>query len=158
MTREELQAYVTETYGDRLSPADTGRYDPLFLVQPEHLVEVCRALRDDSRLRFDYLCNIAGVDTGERFEVVYSLASIINHLRLDLKVVLPYDRAEIDSVIEVWPGANWFEREVWELFGINIRNHPNLTRFLLPDDWDQGHPLRKDWDAPDFIRLPEELQ
>jgi NADH-quinone oxidoreductase subunit C len=158
MTREELASYLSSTFGDRLTLLDTGRYDPIFAVAPEHLTEVARALRDDENVRFDYLCNIAGVDTGEHFEMVYSLASVSKQLRVDVKVVLPYDKAEIDSVIDIWPGANWFEREIWELYGITIRNHPNLTRFLLPDDWDQGFPLRKDWDAPDFIRLPEELQ
>lgn len=158
MTREELASYLSSTFGDRLTLLDTGRNDPIFAVAPEHLTEIARALRDDETVKFDYLCNIAGVDTGEHFEIVYSLASVSKQLRVDLKVVLPYDKAEIDSVIDVWPGANWFEREIWELYGITIRNHPNLTRFLLPDDWDQGFPLRKDWDAPDFIRLPEELQ
>jgi len=68
---------------------------------------------------------------------------------------MPYENAEIDSIQEFWAGANWHEREVWELFGINIRNHGNLTRFLLPDDWNQGFPMRKNWDAPDFVRMPE---
>ncbi|MDH4156843.1 MAG: NADH-quinone oxidoreductase subunit C, partial [candidate division Zixibacteria bacterium] len=63
--------------------------------------------------------------------------------------------AEVASVQQIWPAANWHEREMWELYGINVKNHDNLTRFLLPDDWDQGHPLRKDWNAPDFIRMPE---
>ncbi|MDH4033911.1 MAG: NADH-quinone oxidoreductase subunit C, partial [candidate division Zixibacteria bacterium] len=112
-------------------------------------------LRDHENLKFDFLNNISGVDTGERFEVVYSLSSITFSLRLDFKVALPYDQAVIESTKEVWPAAEWHEREIWELFGIDIANHGDLNRFLLPDDWDQGYPMRKDWDAPDFIRMPQ---
>jgi NADH-quinone oxidoreductase subunit C len=130
---------------------DTGRHDPMYRINPEDLLQVATALRDDAGLRFDYLCSLGGVDTTEHFEVVYSIASTINKIRLDFKLSLPYENAEVESVQRVWPAANWYEREMWELYG----NHDNLTRFLLPDDWDQGHPLRKDWDAPDFIRMPE---
>jgi len=77
------------------------------------------------------------------------------NLRLDFKVILPYDKAEVDTLQSVWPAIGWYEREMWELYGINVKNHGNLTRFLLPDDWDQGFPMRKNWDAPDFVRLPE---
>ncbi|MCK4460604.1 MAG: NADH-quinone oxidoreductase subunit C, partial [candidate division Zixibacteria bacterium] len=87
--------------------------------------------------------------------VVYSLSSITNNLRLDFKLVLPYDEAVVDSVKDIWTAADWHEREIWELYGIDINNHDNLKRFLLPDDWDQGFPMRKDWDAPDFVRMPE---
>ena len=155
MTKEELSAYLASHYGDKLKPLDTGRFDLMFEIRPESLLETVRALRDDDTLRFDYLCNLGAVDTGEKFELVYSIASVPNNLRLDFKFSLPYEGAEVDSIQEIWPGANWYEREMWELFGINVRNHGNLTRFLLPDDWDQGHPMLKNWDAPDFIRMPE---
>jgi len=155
VTKEELASYITETFNGKLKPLDTGRYDPLFQVEADNLLDISQALKDDENLLFDYLCNLAGLDTKEHFEVIYNIASISKNLRLDFKVVLPYDKAEIESVQKIWPGANWFEREMWELYGINVLHHGNLTRFLLPDDWDQGHPLRKDWDAPDFVRLPE---
>lgn len=155
MTKEEVKTYIVSHFDGKLTLLDTSRYDPMFQVRPEDLVEVALALRDDENLKFDYLCNLGGVDTKEQFEVVYNLASIYKNLRLDFKLVLPYEGAAVDSVQEVWPGANWFERELWELYGINVRNHGNLKRFLLPDDWDQGFPLRKNWDAPDFIRFPE---
>ena len=155
MTKEELAAYVTKNFDGKLKPLDSGRYDPLFEVEAGDLLDVARALKEDENLKFDYLCNLAGIDTKEHFEVVYNIASISKNLRLDFKLILPYDNAEVESVQEIWPAANWYEREMWELYGINVLNHDNLTRFLLPDDWDQGHPLRKDWDAPDFVRLPE---
>lgn len=155
MTRNELKEYIARQFEGRMTLLDTGRHDPMYEVKPENLVEVSRALRDDATLKMDTLCNLGGVDTGERFEAVYSIASTVTRLRLDFKLLLPRDGAEVDSVQEIWPAANWHEREMWELYGINIRNHNNLTRFLLPDDWDQGHPMRKDWDAPDFVRMPE---
>ena len=155
MTKDELKEYIASHFGDKLTALDTGRYDPLYEVKPEQVVEVAESLRDDENMKFDFLCNISGVDTTEKFEVVYNVASTTKNLRLDFKVVLPHDNPEIDSIQTVWGGANWHEREIWELFGINIRNHDTLERFLLPDEWDQGFPLRKDWDAPDFIRMPE---
>ncbi len=155
MTREELTAYVQQKFGDRVTLLDTGKYDPLFGIAPEFLLEFAEAIKTDDQLRLDYLCNLGGIDTGENFAAHYSVASIEKHLRLDFKVTLPHENPEVDSVQEIWPAANWFEREMWELFGINVKNHGNLTRFLLPDDWDQGHPMRKDWDAPDFIKMPE---
>jgi len=155
MTKDELKEYVSTHFDGKLTPLDTGRYDPMFQVKVEDLLEVARALKADKNLQFDFLCNLAGVDTKEHFEAVYSIASISKNLRLDFKLILPYDKAEVESVQEVWPGINWYEREMWELYGINVLNHDNLKRFLLPDDWDQGYPMRKDWDAPDFKRMPE---
>ena len=155
MTRDELKEYLAANYAEQLTLLETGRAEPIYEVRPESLVEVCRKLRDDEQLRMDFFCNLGGVDTTERMEVVYNLASYAKKIRFDLKVILPHENAVVDSVQEIWPAANWYERELWELFGVNIRNHGNLTRFLLPDDWDQGHPMRKDWDAPDFIRMPE---
>jgi NADH:ubiquinone oxidoreductase subunit C len=155
MTVAELKEYISRSYPVMITPLDTGRFDPMYEVKPGQLLEVARALRDDENLKFDFLCNLGATDTGEHFEVVYSMASISKKLRLDFKVILARDGAEINSVQEIWPGANWYEREIWELYGINVKNHGNLKRFLLPDDWDQGHPMRKDWDAPDFVRFPE---
>ncbi|RKX27738.1 MAG: hypothetical protein DRP45_00175 [Candidatus Zixiibacteriota bacterium] len=155
MTREELKSYVEGHFDGKLKSLDTGRYDPIFEIQPSDLITVAKALRDDESLKMDFLCNLGAVDTCEKLEVVYSVASTTKNLRLDFKFSLPYDNPEVDSIKEVWPGIDWYEREIWELYGINVRNHGNLKQFLLPDDWDQGNPMRKDWDAPDFIRMPE---
>ncbi len=156
MDRDELIRYLLDKFQDKIELLETGKVEPFFLLKnPAGLVTFCKAIKDDTCLEIDFVCNIGGVDTGERFEVVYNVASVKKRIRFDFKLRLEYQGAEIDSVQEVWPAANWHEREIWELFGINIRNHDNLKRFLLPDDWNQGHPMRKDWDAPDFKRLPE---
>jgi len=155
MTADELKQYIASKFSGTMTPLDTGRFDPLYEISAGNLLQVARGLRDDENLKFDFLCNIGATDTREKFEIVYSVTSVEKKHRLDFKLVMEYSGAEIESVQEIWPAANWYEREMWELFGINIRNHGNLKRFLLPDDWDQGNPMRKDWDAPDFVRLPE---
>ena len=155
MTFEELTTYLTEKFGDKIELLETGKFEPFFLINKDNLVEICDAVKTDDKLQIDFLCNIGAVDTGEKFEVVYNLASVKRKIRFDLKLVMEYEGAEIDSIQEIWPCSNWYEREMWELYGINIKNHDNLTQFLLPDEWDQGHPMLKNWDAPDFKRLPE---
>lgn len=155
MNRDELISYLQDKFKDKIELLETGKVEPFFLIKAEDLVSFCAEIKRDNTLSVDYLCNIGGVDTGERFEVVYNVASVRRRIRFDFKCTLEYENAEINSIQEIWPAANWYEREIWELFGINVRNHGNLKRFLLPDDWDQGHPMRKNWDAPDFKRLPE---
>jgi NADH-quinone oxidoreductase subunit C len=155
MNRDELTKYILEKYAGKTELLETGKYEPVFLIQREDLLEFCKSINSDETLQIDFLNNIAAVDTGEKFEVVYSVSSVKKRISFDFKAVMPYERAEVDSIQEIWAGANWHEREVWELYGINIRNHGNLTRFLLPDDWNQGFPMRKNWDAPDFKRMPE---
>ncbi|UCD62990.1 MAG: NADH-quinone oxidoreductase subunit C [Candidatus Zixiibacteriota bacterium] len=155
MTTEQLKDYIASRFPVMMTLLETGRREPMYEVKAGQLLEVCRALRDDETLKFNYLCNIGAVDTQERLEIVYSIASVPNRLRLDFKVVLPREGASIESVQEIWPAANWYEREMWELYGVDVKAHDNLKRFLLPDDWDKGHPMRKDWDDPDFVRFPE---
>jgi NADH:ubiquinone oxidoreductase subunit C len=156
MNNAELKDYLVSKFADKVSYLETSKFEPIFIVEADNLLEITKAIRDDEKLQINYLCNIAAVDWKDKFEVVYSLLSVdLNH-RVELKVDLPHDNPEIESVQEIWPAANWYEREIWELFGINVLNHGNLKRFLLPDDWDQGHPMLKDWDAPDFIRMEKE--
>ena len=155
MTRDELIAYIESNFGGKMTLLDTGRCEPVYEIKPGDLLDVAQKLRDDSQLRFDYLCNLGGVDTGERLEVVYSIASTGLKHRLDFKLVLGYDNPAVETITGIWPAANWYERELYELYGIDIRNHHDLRPLLLPEDWDQGHPMRKNWDAPDFVRMPE---
>lgn len=155
MTQQELTAYIQANFDANLTLLDTGRAEPMFEVKPENLIEVARKLRDDVQLKFDYLCNLGGVDTGQRLEVVYSIASMINHLRMDFKLALGYENPSVETITVVWPAANWYEREMYELYGIGVKNHPDLRPLLLPENWNQGNPMRKNWDAPDFVRMPE---
>jgi NADH-quinone oxidoreductase subunit C len=115
-------------------------------VKAEAIVEVCLALRDDAETPFDYLSDLTCVHWPEHeetpFEVVYNLYSISRNERVRLKAAA--GDGGIESVTGVWPTANWMEREVYDLFGLTFRKHPDLRRLLLPPDWD-GHPLRKDY-------------
>jgi NADH-quinone oxidoreductase subunit C len=114
-------------------------------VAPERIVEVCRFLKQERQ--FVRLSDVTAVDwypQEPRFEVVYHLHSLERNERLRLKCRLPDRDPEVDSVTVVWRSANWYEREVYDLFGIRFRNHPDLRRILMPEDW-EGHPLRKDY-------------
>jgi NADH-quinone oxidoreductase subunit C len=116
-------------------------------VAPENLREACALLRDDAECAFNYLSDITCVDwypAEPRFEVVYHLLSIPNKERVRLKVRLESASPSVDSLTPVWPGANYFEREVFDLFGIRFAGHPYMRRLLMPEDW-EGHPLRKDY-------------
>ena len=123
------------------------RGEQTLVVAREGILAVLRFLRDDPELAFDYLADLTAVDhlpRDPRFDVVYHLKSLPRNERLRVKAGVPVEDPEIDSVVEVWPGANWLEREVFDLFGIRFRNHPDLRRILMPDEW-EGHPLRKDF-------------
>lgn len=114
-------------------------------IAPERIVEVCRFLKEDEK--FVRISTVTAVDwypEEPRFDVVYHLHSPERNERLRLKCRLPGANPEIDSVTVVWRGVNWYERETFDLFGIRFRNHPNLRRIMLPENW-EGHPLRKDY-------------
>jgi NADH-quinone oxidoreductase subunit C len=109
--------------------------------------EACALLRDNPQFPFNFLSDITCVDwspSEPRFEVVYHLLSIPNRERVRLKVRLDGSSPVIESLTSVWAGANYFEREVFDLFGIRFTGHPYLRRILMPEDW-EGHPLRKDY-------------
>jgi NADH-quinone oxidoreductase subunit C len=115
-------------------------------VDRSRIVEVCDALKNDADTPFNYLSDLTCVHYPDRkeapFEVVYNLYSIPANQRVRLKVAV--NGEDVESVTGVWPSANWPEREVYDLFGVEFRNHPDLRRILLPPDW-EGHPLRKDY-------------
>ena len=116
-------------------------------IAPQDLVSAMDALYRNPSTYFDMLSCITGVDNGVEagtLEVIYNLYSIPFNRSLMLKVILKRDHAEVESVNSVWKAANWLEREVYDMFGINFKNHPDLRRILMPADW-EGYPLRKDY-------------
>jgi NADH-quinone oxidoreductase subunit C len=116
-------------------------------IERERIAEVCDVLKRDARTPFNYLSDLTAVHYPDRadapFEVVYNLYSIKANERVRLKVMTTAEEG-VETVSSVWPTANWMEREVYDLFGITFRNHPDLRRLLLPPDW-EGHPLRKEY-------------
>jgi NADH-quinone oxidoreductase subunit C len=139
-----LQHAVPGAHVERASSIDL---QTTVYVASEEVEPVARALRDVPELGFALLAELTAVDywpKEPRYELVYLLVSIANRHRLRMKVRLPNDAARIATVTGIWPGANWLEREVWDLFGIAFDGHPDPRRLLMPEDW-EGHPLRKDY-------------
>jgi NADH-quinone oxidoreductase subunit C len=167
MTSADIILALEQKFGEKIRAKKPDAIDPFVVVIPSDLIEVCRFLRDDSRLRFDLLNCISGVDYLEpdpkkvakagfepHLEVVYHLQSFTNRHRFVLKMILPRwkdDKAgelpEVPSVTSLWRAADWHEREVYDLSGVWFVGHPDLKRILLADDW-VGHPLRKDYEFP----------
>jgi NADH-quinone oxidoreductase subunit C len=155
MTKDELTAYIKDKYTGQIEIIENKQAEPYFLVKADDLVSFARFIHDDPALQMTFMMNLAAVDTGTQYEAIYNICSYQLKHRLFFKVILDHENPQIDTVMPVWKAANWYEREIWELFGITVKNHPNLTRFLLTDDWDEGFPMRKGWTGTDFIVMPE---
>ena len=142
-----------EAPGAQLESAPTLDLQTTIYAMRDDVPALARALRDRADLRFNVLAEITAVDVyprEPRFELVYMLVSIEHKQRLRLKVRLHGADARVATVSGVWPAANWLEREVWDLFGIQFDGHPDPRRLLMPEDW-EGFPLRKDY--PVQIRM-----
>jgi NADH-quinone oxidoreductase subunit C len=124
--------------------------DPYVEAVPEKIYETLEYLRNYADLYFDNLICVSGVDYPDRMEVVYHLFSYRHLHKLTLKTSLAdKEHAELHSACDLWRAANWLEREVYDLFGIKFKGHPDLRRILLPDDW-EGYPLRKDYKHQEY--------
>jgi NADH-quinone oxidoreductase subunit C len=140
---------VVPDFGAAVERVVVHRGELTLFVRRESIVQVCQMLRDDVRLRFEHCSGVSGVDypndpTGRRLHAVYHLLSMTHRRRLRLEVSASEQDPHIPSNTEVYPTANWHERETWDFFGIVFDGHPALTRIEMPDDW-PGHPQRKDY-------------
>ena len=132
---------------------------PALYINKEEILEVCKILKEDGSLKFISCVDAVSVDRFEkknRFEMIYNLVSIDNNERLFIKIRLDSKNPEMESLIPVWKSANWYEREAYDLMGINFLNHPDLRRMYMPENYEY-HPLRKDFPLmgiPDSIPLP----
>ncbi|MFV2069443.1 MAG: NADH-quinone oxidoreductase subunit C [Pirellulales bacterium] len=158
---------LKETFGDKITGANLDAIDPWIEVAADAIVDVCVHLRDTPETRFDYLSSLSAVDYLEtdpkkaakvawqpHLELVYHLWSVELRHSLVLKVMLPRWRdgqkgelPQAPTVSTVWRTADWHEREVYDLMGVEFTGHPNMRRILCPEDW-VGHPLRKDYEMP----------
>ncbi|HBA87827.1 MAG TPA: NADH-quinone oxidoreductase subunit C [Geobacter sp.] len=136
---------LKERFADSVLDCKEFRGEVTVTVKKESILDVLKCLRDD--LRYNFLTDVTAVDylgQDPRFMVVYQLYSIPNKDSIRIKAPVTEADCTIDSATSLWNSANWVERETFDLFGINFRNHPNLVRILMTDDW-VGHPLRKDY-------------
>ncbi len=127
---------------------------PLAVVAKEELLNVAGKAKE---MGFEHLSVITGIDYKDHFEVVYNFFSWHKKENLVLKVMLDHENPEVDSLTSLWKGADWLERETYDLVGIKFTGHPNLVRILLPEGW-MGHPLRKDYDmnTEQFVTIGED--
>jgi len=159
---ETLGATLRESLGDRLVESTTALDELTIVVRPADLVAVMTTLRDKPALRFELLVDACGVDyasyanqpwEGPRFAAVYHLLSLANNWRLRVRTFAADDDFPVvPSIVGVWPGVNWFEREAFDLFGIVFDGHPDLRR-LLTDYGFVGHPFRKDFPLSGHVEM-----
>lgn len=151
MRVEELRDHICEIYPD-LCPLLSAEFQEGTLILP--LDRLHGAAADLKRIGFSRLGMVTAVDYKDRFQMVYRLKSSSLGVGMYLKCDVDRDDPRVPSFCDLWPGANWQEREVYDLFGIVFEGHPDLRRILLPDDW-VGHPLRKDYEDDRVIRRPD---
>lgn len=143
-----IAAKIKDKFPDEVNGLVEFRGQVSVMIRKGRLLEICRYLCDDPELDLDYLKDLCGVDyMGKkplRFEVVYTLYSMRHQHMIRLRTEIGEEEPVIDSVVPVWIGANWHERECYDMYGIVFNGHPDLRRILMPEDW-EGYPLRKDY-------------
>ena len=148
MSLQHLASRIQENFSSGFVKAVEWRGDLAVTVTRDRLHEVAQFLHDDPAMDFDYIVHVSSVDwpdDEERFEVVYEFYSIKKRHRIRLKTRVPESDCIVDSLTDLWKGADFMEREVYDMMGIRFRHHPDLRRILLPDDYTEGYPLRKDF-------------
>jgi NADH-quinone oxidoreductase subunit C len=149
---ESLRAWNSSAVAE----VDSFRDETTIVVPREMLRAVAERCRADAKLQFNLLTDATCVDrypVEPRFELNYHLVSIPRRDRVRLQVKVSGQDPAVDSLVPVWPGANWLEREIFDLFGIRFNGHPDLRRILLPEDW-EGYPLRRDYPVEGFRDVP----
>jgi NADH-quinone oxidoreductase subunit C len=146
LTAEQIHQKLAAKFGDAVGALSAPKKDPHCTITAERFVEVCRFLKDDPELAFDFLQDLTATDHPKDgvIKVVYHFYSYRHRHLFVAKVHATRSAPAIDSLEPLWKAANWMEREVYDLYGVTFRGHPDLRRVLLPDDW-VGHPLRKDY-------------
>ena len=139
---------LREQFGDAILHHELHAGDEhVVFIEAGRNAEILRWLRDDADQHYDFLADVTAVDYGggRPIQVVYQLWSIPHKRALRVKAELPLDALVIDSVVPIWSAANWLEREVYDLFGVEFKGHPDLRRIMMPENYAEGHPLRKDF-------------
>ncbi|MFV1950475.1 MAG: NADH-quinone oxidoreductase subunit C [Nitrospinota bacterium] len=138
---------LRDKFPDSIMETHSFRGDDTAIIRKEDIVEVCRFLKEEKGLAYNFMMDLTAVDyLGQepRFEVVYHFYSLEHNHRVRIKSRISESDCSIDSITSLWVGANWFEREAYDMYGITFKGHPNLKRILLYKEF-KGHPLRKDY-------------
>ena len=148
MSEKKIIERIKEQYASAVIDSHDFRGDQTLTMKKDCGGEFFQFLRDDSELAFNFLMDITAVDylskKDERFEVVYHFYSLKYNHRLRVKIPVAEEDCSVESITPFWKTANWYEREIWDMYGIKFRNHPNLRRILMYEEF-KGHPLRKDY-------------
>jgi NADH-quinone oxidoreductase subunit C len=168
-TTEEIFNLLKEKFGSSINELKADKpVEPYIIVNPLEVDKISLYLRDENDLLFDSLMNLSGVDDangtkekddkgletikGGTLSVYYHIESTKLKHKLTLKTSTDREKPEVVTVTEVWKGADWHEREAYDMYGIIFLNHPDLRRILMPYDWEFGYPLRKDYKNPEFYQ------
>jgi NADH-quinone oxidoreductase subunit C len=168
-TSEEIYKSLKEKFGDSIIELNSSLpVETYIVINPQSIDEVCFFLKENEDFKFESLMCLSGIDdaNGEKkknddgsmtiiggtLSVFYHLESIELKHKVTLKVSVTRDNPEVKSVAGIWRHADWHEREAYDLIGIKFLNHPDLRRILMPYDWEAGHPLRKDYQNPEFYQ------
>ncbi|NWG27466.1 MAG: NADH-quinone oxidoreductase subunit C [Ignavibacteriaceae bacterium] len=168
-TAEEIFNQLKEKFGSSVIELKSDKpVEPFIIVNPLEVDKICLFLRDEKDLQFDSIMNLSGVDDangvkekdekgletvkGGTLSVYYHLESTKLRHKITLKTSTNREKPEVVTVTDVWKGADWHEREAYDMFGIIFLNHPDLRRILMPYDWEFGFPLRKDYKNPEFYQ------
>jgi NADH-quinone oxidoreductase subunit C len=150
MTAQEIHNSLKAKFGDAVLDAKLEVMQPWISIAPDRMKDVAFFLRDDPSMQFDSMMCLSGVDYNDgRLGIVYHLFSMVHRHKIVLKAFCTKENPHVRSVSSVWGTANWHEREVFDMYGVVIDEHPDPRRILMPDDW-EGHPLRKDYKVPEF--------
>ena len=154
LSAAEITDRLRARFGEDLLETSDALDQAAVRVAPERYVELIRTLRDDADFACDFLDFVSAVDRGEEgLDVVVQLWSTVRRHQVRVKVAAGVEEPRLPSIAEIYPGANWHERETWELFGIDFEGHPQLVKLLLPEQF-EGHPLRKDFALTTRIAKP----
>jgi len=158
MKPAEIQAYLQQKLDKQIEwhEGEKNTGDPWAIIEPGAWVDACRFARDDTELAFDFLRNLTGTDRPDdgKIEVVAHLWSYVRRHAFVLKTTVEREAPKLSSLAAIWPAAVWYEREIFDLLGVEFSGHPDLRRIMMPDDW-VGHPLRKDYtEQPDYRGIP----
>ncbi len=153
MSRDEILKTLRERFPGMNLSADGEHPEGLWVTAPD-LLEIAAFLKTAPSLAFNYLFFLTAVDRTDSLDMLYHFFSISHNHHAVLKIRLPRKSPSIPTLVPLYPGAEWHEREVFDLFGVTFEGHPDLRRILLPEEW-EGHPMLKDYTHPNLVRRPD---